>query len=59
MERGERSHEALGAIRGRKVCSFETAEGARYTINDREEGARETENSVELIGVYYYCCAPL
>lgn len=55
----ERSHEALGAIRGRKVCSIETTEGATYTINDREEGARETENSVELMGVHYYDCIPL
>ena len=52
MEGEERSHEALGAIRGRKVCFFETAEGAMYTINDREEGARATENNVdELMGV--------
>lgn len=51
MEGGERSHEGLGAIRGRMVFSFETAEGARYTINDSMEGARETENSVELVSV--------
>lgn len=47
----ERSHGALGATWGRKVCSSETTEGARYTINDREKGAGETENSAELMGV--------
>lgn len=35
MERGEKSLEALGAIWRRKVCSFETVKGARYTINDK------------------------
>lgn len=33
---------ALEAVRGREVCSFKTAEGARYTITDRG-GARGTE----------------
>lgn len=51
----ERSHEALGAVWGRKVCSFETAKWERYTVNDREEAAKKTESSVELIWVYYYC----
>lgn len=52
----ESSREALGAIRGRKVCPSETGEGASDVINDREgegERLRERENSCEVMGRNY------